>query len=246
MKMSVTIPQIFYDLIARVIPGFLFLLLLNLELSGTGIEVIQLAPNNSMTIVLSALVYGILSYLMGWVLGAFTFGSTRDRVKENHESGLDPAKGSISASEMYHRVRIENEAVGFRLVKLRAEAIMLETSRAGIVYIFVISLGLLLLSRLGYYPSLNRSPLEWVTRLCILVVLAVAFRKRESRAWDNYFGRSIINYEILSGTRVRRSKEGGGLTTAAPDQASPAANHGASGSEDSSGEEGSAANTPGG
>ena len=29
MKLSVTIPQMFYDLIARVVPGFLFLLMLD-------------------------------------------------------------------------------------------------------------------------------------------------------------------------------------------------------------------------
>ena len=63
MKLSVTIPQIFYDLIARVLPGFLFLFVLNLELSGPGVGVVAVFPpslDNSMVIVVNTLVYGIL------------------------------------------------------------------------------------------------------------------------------------------------------------------------------------------
>jgi hypothetical protein len=212
--MSVTIPQIFYDLIARVIPGFLFLLLLHLELSGTGFEVIQLATssNNSMAMILSALVYGVLSYLMGWILGAFMFGSTSDKIEKKHKLVKD-----LTISEMVHRIRIKNEVVGFRLVKLRAEAKMLETSRMGMVYVLVVSLGLLLLNGLGSLPSLTQSPLDWGIRIGIPLILAIAFRRRESRAWDNYFGRSIIHYEILFETKVRRSKEGNGLTPTTPD-----------------------------
>lgn len=251
MKLSVTIPQMFYDLIARVVPGFLFLLMLNFELSGTGIVVIQLATSssNSMAIILNALVYGVLSYLMGWVLLAFTFGSVEKRTREEHESKLN--EDSLSMSEMYHGIRIKSEAVGFRIVKLRAEARMLETSRTGMVYIFVISLGLLLLSKLGLFPSFSQSPLAWGIKLCIPIILAVAFRKCERRTWNNYYGNIPKNYEILFETRVR-SRQGpntgqeGDLTPVAPDQASPGANRAALGSTGGSGQKGSTADTPGG
>lgn len=204
MKISVTIPQIFYDLIARVVPGFLFLLMLNFELSGTGIEVIQLAAasNNSMVILLNALVYAVLSYLMGWMLLAFTFFSFEKGVRKEHKSKL--SANSPSMSEMYHSIRIENEAVGFRIVKLRAEARMLETSRTGMVYIFVISLGLLLLSRLGSFPLFSQPLWVWGIKLCIPIVLAVAFWKCERRAWNNYYGNIPKNYEILFETKVRK------------------------------------------
>jgi hypothetical protein len=202
MKISVTIPQIFYDLIARVVPGFLFLLMLNFELSGTGIEVIQLAASSSssMAILLNALVYAVLSYLMGWTLLAFTFCGVGNRVREEHESKLN--ENSPSMWEMYQSLRIKNEAVGFRIVKLRAEARMLETSRTGMVYIFIISLGLLLLSKLGLFPLFSQSPLAWGTKLCIPIVLAVAFRKCERRMWNNYYRNIPKNYEILFETKV--------------------------------------------
>ena len=209
MKVAVTIPQIFYDLIARVVPGFLFLLALNFQLSATGVEVIQLptSSSNSIALVLYALVYGILSYLMGWVLLAFTFGSLRDRIKEKLKSELNLEEDSISISEMYQRVRIKDEAVGFRIVKLRAEARMLETSRTGMLYISAILLGLLAISKLALIPSPDWSRLTWGIRLCVPIVLAVAFRKLERRAWNNYFGNIIINYEILFETRVRKKPE---------------------------------------
>ena len=203
MKISVTIPQIFYDLIARVVPGFLFLLMLNFELSGTGIEVIQLAAssNNSMALLLNALVYAVLSYLMGWILLAFTFWSVGNRIRDEHESRL--SENSPSMWKMYHSLRIKDEAVGFRIVKLRAEARMLETSRTGMVYIFVISLGLLLLSKLGLFPSFSQSSLAWGAKLCISIILAVAFRRCERRMWKNYYRNIPENYEILFETKVR-------------------------------------------
>jgi hypothetical protein len=199
MKISVTIPQVFYDLIARVLPGFLFLLMLSFEFSGAGIEVIQFSSSNSMAIVVNTLVCGVLSYVMGWVLLAFTFCSVEARVREEHESRLD--EDAPSMSDMYYKIRIWNEAVGFRIVKLRAEARMLETSRTGMVYIFLISIGLLLLSRLGSLPLFNQPVLVWATKLCIPAILAVAFRKCERRVWNNYYGNIPKNYGILLATR---------------------------------------------
>lgn len=207
MKLSVTIPQIFYDLIARVLPGFLFLLMLNFELYGTRVEIIQLASSssNSMAVFLNALVYAILSYFMGWILLAFTFRSFEKRVRKEHESKLN--ENSPSMLEMYYSIRIKDEAVGFRIVKLRAEARMLETSRTGMVYVFVISLGLLLLSRLGLVPLFSQPYLVWGIKLCIPIVLAVAFWKCERRAWNNYYGNIPKSYEILFETRVRNGDD---------------------------------------
>jgi len=133
MSISITIPQLFYDLIARVIPGFLFLLMLGFEFSGTKIKVIPSGVlNNSLAVIMLAIVCLVLSYLMGWVLLAFTFLSDEEKTKIHHER-LE--KRIVSIQEMYHRIRIKNEAVGFRILKLRAEARMLESSRTGMIFI---------------------------------------------------------------------------------------------------------------
>jgi 8-oxo-dGTP pyrophosphatase MutT (NUDIX family) len=207
MNISVTIPQIFYDLIARVIPGFLFLFMLNFILSGTKFEVsVSVSSDGSMAILTNAVVYVILSYLAGWMFRAATFGSVRDEVKKEHESKLTLQGNLPSMSKMYQKIRIENEAVGFRIVKLRAEARMLETSRTGMIYITLISL-CLLLGQLVLSTSLKQSPVIWGTKLCIPAVLAIAFRKCERRAWNNYFGNILANYEILFKTNVRNKND---------------------------------------
>lgn len=200
MEIAATIPQIFYDLIARVLPGFLFLLMLHFELSGIKVKFIQLTSKNSMAIVLIALVCVVLSYFMGRMLFAVKFYSVEERVKKEYKSKLD--KNSISISEMYHRIRIKNATEGFCILKLRAEARMLETSRTGMIYIFIISLSLLLLSKLGLIPSSSQSLLVWGIKLCIPIIMAVAFGKCEWRAWRYYYVNTPVIYKILLETKV--------------------------------------------
>jgi hypothetical protein len=205
MKLSVTIPQLFYDLIARMLPGFLFLFMLGFELSGTGTELIPqgVLSSNSIATILMAIVCGILFYLMGWVLRAFTFLSVGEKVKAKYES---KAKNAISISEMYNRIRIENEAVGFRITKLRAEARMLEASRVGMAFVFVISAGLLLLHALALLPMIGQSTLGWGYKLGVPLILAVAFRRCERGAWNRYYDNVTNHYEILFKTRAAKQQ----------------------------------------
>lgn len=204
MNISLTIPQMFYDLLARVLPGSLFLFMLNFEFAGTKLELSKLIPistNNSMAIVLSILVFIVFSYFMGWILLAGTFLSLNKTVRERHESGLN--KNSPSLSEMYQRIRIKDESVGFRIVKLRAEARMIETSRSGMFYIFIISFFLLLSSKASLFASINQSSLVWAIKLIVPLIIGIALWKSERRLWNNYYGNIPINYEILFETRVR-------------------------------------------
>lgn len=210
MNIFVTIPQLFYDLIARIIPGFLFLFMLGFELSGTGAELIPqgVLSSNSIATILMAIAYGVLFYLMGWVLRAFTFLSVGETVKGKYES---KAKDAIPISEMYNRIRIENEAVGFRITKLRAEVRMLEASRVGMVFVFVISTGLLLLNAPALFPMIGQSALEWGFKLGVPLILALAFRMCEERAWDKYYDNVTNHYKILfkTGTAKQQSRPQG-------------------------------------
>lgn len=43
MNLSLVIPQLFYDVIARVLPGFLFLFVLQCGLSGTEFELTKIS-----------------------------------------------------------------------------------------------------------------------------------------------------------------------------------------------------------
>jgi len=199
MNMSVTIPQLFYDVIARVVPGFVFLVALNLELSGTGLQVIErsTSSDNSIAVVFNSLGYCIVCYVIGWVLSALTFCGLRDEVEKRRRTKLNLNKDSMSFSAMYQRTRLKNEAAGFRIAKLRAEARMLETSRSGMAYIFLIAIGLLHLSRCGWISSFRPSSLEWALRIGVPIVIALALRKRERRAWKNYYANVYSVYTIL-------------------------------------------------
>ena len=160
--------------------------------------------SSSITAILTAITYGVVSYLMGWVLFAFTFWSVEDKVKEKHKPKDENA---ASITERYQRIRIDNEAVGFRILKLRAEARMLERSRTGMVFVFVISVGLLLLNQSALLPMFGQSALGWGVKLGVPLILAVAFRKCERLAWDGYYGNIMTNYEILFGIGAAKQQE---------------------------------------
>ena len=199
MNMSVTIPQLFYDVIARVVPGFVFLVALNLELSGTGLQVIErpTSSDNTIAVVFNSFGYCIVCYVIGWVLSALTFCGLRDEVEQECRNKLNLNEDSMSFSEMYQRIRFKNEAAGFRIAKLRAESRMLETSRSGMVYILLIAIGLLHISRCGWISSFQPSSLEWALRICVPIVIALALRKRERPAWKNYYANVYSVYTIL-------------------------------------------------
>lgn len=201
MNMSVTIPQVFYDVIARVVPGFVFLVALNLELSGTGLHVIEqpTSSDNTIAIIFNSFGYCIVCYMIGWVLSALTFCTLRKDIEKKCRNKLHLTDEYISYSEMYQRIRLRNEAAGFRIAKLRAEARMLETSRSGLVYILLIAVGILCVNWCGWIPSFQPSRFERVLRIGVPIVIGSALWKREKPAWENYHVNVYSVYKILFG-----------------------------------------------
>ena len=216
MNVSVTIPQLFYDLIARVIPGFVFLVALNLELSGTGYQVIKwpTSSDSSMAVIFNSLGYCILCYVIGWVLLSLKFccqkllplalkfcGLKKGKVKDEPKAKSNLESDSPLSSEMFQWIRLENEAAGFRLAKLRAEARMLETSWYGMVCILLFTIVILILrlilDRNKFIPCFQPSVLGWILRFFIPVVIVVAFWIREKRAWEYYYKNIEMIYNIM-------------------------------------------------
>lgn len=195
MTLSITIPQLFYDLIARVIPGFLFLLMLGFEVSAIAVNANpqEASSDNPIATIMVGLALIILCYLMGWVLRAFTFLSVEKKVKAEYELKEKPP----SVEEKYNRIRMENEAIGFRITKLRAEARMLETLRTGMTFVFLIGVSLLLLNQLAFLPITDQSVLVWAIRLGIPLVLAIAFWRCERRGWRNFYGNVNSHYGLV-------------------------------------------------
>ena len=207
MKFSVTIPQLFYDLIGRAIPGFLFLFMLSYEVSDTGGIVPSLTnlPGDLLSITIFVLACGTMSYLMGWVLPSFSFLSAERNVKKEYETILKSQKITLSIREMYDLIRIKNEASGFHILKRRAEARMLESARVGMFYISWIALGLGLLNTPKLLPLSNNSATEWIIKVVIPIILTFAFWKQERRAWQAYYSNTISHYKILSAANIKRN-----------------------------------------
>lgn len=204
MNVSVTIPQLFYDLIARVLPGCLFLFMLKFTVSGTGLSLKQfevVPSNTSMGILVNGVGYLILCYFTGWVLRAFSFFGFEYKVDQLLQKSPDSRSDSLSLYEKYHKIRLKNEAAGFRIVKLRAEARMLEASRTGMCFIFAISAILLFLSKLSLVTVSAQSNWTWLLKLFIPVILALAFHKCFGPACGRYVGNIKKHHEILFGDK---------------------------------------------
>jgi hypothetical protein len=209
MQFSVSIPQLFYDLIARAIPGSLFLIMLSYEISGTGINAPSLTnlSDDLLSVTLFVLASGIMSYLMGWVLQSFSFLSAERNIKKEYDSILKSQKITLPIREMYDWIRIKNEAAGFHILKRRAEARMLESARVGMFYVSWIALGLVLLSVLKLLPTSSTSALEWTIKVAIPIILTFAFWKHERHAWQGYYSNTISNYKILSTTNKKAASK---------------------------------------
>ncbi len=195
MNLSIVVPQIFYDLYARVLPGLIFLLVLSLgfpELNmyigahgSTGI-------NNLVDSLGQGFGYAALSYFFGWLFSAFTLASKRKAIHNIYSKKDDPK----TLNAKYQWIRLSNSEAGFRIVKLRAEARMFEATRTAMFAIIIFSAAYLLL-----FPLLDLiEQVSWTKGITIIVlalIAAIGFRKCEIKAWDYYWGNVCIIYDIL-------------------------------------------------
>lgn len=140
------VPQIFYDLIGRVVPGALVLLLgalLFVEPSAAAQFWRTPAPVPTTVLVFVAL---LLAYSVGTILGAIAFAilnwewTTRSVSSITAEipsdfNAKDLTRGQIAF--MYDALQLYNPAAGARLVKLRAEQHMAAVLVAGVMVLAV-------------------------------------------------------------------------------------------------------------
>ena len=210
MRFSVVIPQAFYDLIARVAPGFFFLMVLLLALPREvqGVLALGRGPGgNAVESLGHGIVYAGLCYFLGWVFLAFRWaskeGPTKSRYEEKHGLKSESKRNSKSLNYMYQWIRLAHPAAGFRIVKLRAEARMLETSRTAMV----VAAGIIAVCRHGCFLH---SCHEWgsigpaggaciraVLGLVLALVAVAAFRRCEEKAWTQYWGNIESVYKLL-------------------------------------------------
>lgn len=191
MNVSVTIPQLFYDLIARVIPGFLFLFGLQMQLRSLGIPVdysISSGDGNWFGPLTRGLTFLFLAYLTGWLLSGLILFSKRRSVEKGHESKHADAP---SINRQFQAVRILHPVSGFRVVKLRSEARMLEALRTGLVLLTAIVLSSV------FATAESSFSLESVIRVLLPLAAAAIFYSLEKRAWTTYCGNVTSIYKMV-------------------------------------------------
>lgn len=206
VNVAVTIPQIFYDLIARVMPGFFFL---------KGWEVIfgqeALAFENSdrnwADVTFSGIAYLAICYLVGWLLASPATVLEARRALKTEEDGFaetDPRQWNIYCK--YDWIRMEHPATGFRIVKLRAEHRMMQSSLAGVI-ILLVSLVLFLLYRrlaLGAELNLLFSLTRFLVLFAVMTALVVLIQKMKKQ-----FERSIEqHFWLLRQAKAERDNDG--------------------------------------
>ena len=163
MNFSITIPQLFYDLIARILPGFLFCILYKVILFNTGydnIDILKFNSTNFVTSISSSLAYTFIFYFIGSICTPFILFSFKKKVMVKIQGDKD----ELSLRKKYQEIRIKNESVGFRLVKLRAEAKLMECGRTIITFFILILLILVFFDIINLLEFPDIKWYEWVLK----------------------------------------------------------------------------------
>lgn len=200
MNFSIIIPQVFYDLIARVFPGFLFLVLVLLSVPESAEYLSPLGLTGKGNFVDSlgqGVVYAVLCYFLGWLFLALTWRSRRDEIRRKYQKRKD----SKSLNSKYQWIRLAHPPAGFRIVKLRAEARMFETARTAMIGVVVIAVVYVVAVLVFVGPPcwpVNRA--FWIRPLMGVLIATVSFcgfRKPEVKAWHSYCANICSVYDIL-------------------------------------------------
>jgi len=194
VKLAGLIPQVYYDVIARIIPGFAVGVTAYLAYAGPRPALDGLlsflsavARSASATLVVVGLV-GIASYLLGIMLSgvAHSFG-LRQRLDMLAKRGVDAQNQGPAEIATYDRIRWENADVGDRLTKVRAECRMCDTLISGWSILILVNPCFLLVA-----SSLSRV-LKVEIALVVLIVAAYSQRRRTYDHWRT----ALANYKGL-------------------------------------------------
>lgn len=200
MKFSVTIPQLFYDLIARVIPGFLFYCVFKFLIFGLNIN-IPIILNNSQSNFASTIGTGVgvivIFYFLGIILNSFVFMSFKEKIKVKYSVDIKDKFNGQKLNDLYQCIRLENEGAGFRLVKLRAEAKFVDILRSSLFILLIVFSIYSLLNFLHILDISNINIYDFVAKFLISVLIIIGLRIQEKKCWDRYYGNIVRIYPII-------------------------------------------------
>jgi hypothetical protein len=153
-------------------------------------------PQHPMTLLAHGISSLALCYFLGWFLRVTTIGNSETQREKRWKEKNANVELPMPFREMFQRIRLQNESAGFRILKLRAEARMLETSRTAMVYSFLLCF-VLLCGELGGLSLFRLGWGWWVAKLSIPVAVGVTFWRHEQHAWNHYFGNILAVHQIM-------------------------------------------------
>ena len=200
MNISIIIPQVFYDVIARIMPGFFFCVLALLSFPEWKDYLSPLAHAGEINLAESVghgVVYAALCYLLGWLFSAYQLGSKREDTREKHQI----IAGNKSFKKMYQWIRLSHPTAGFRIVKLRAEARMFQATRTATIVVVVLAVAYVVVLLAFFSPSVWPLDRAFWLRPLLGVLIAVlsffGFGRCEEKAWNYYWGNVLVVYDAL-------------------------------------------------
>ena len=178
-RVAATIPHLFYDLLARVIPGVIFLALVNLQGFQKALfgSVPDLKQANFMVALLGGLALIAAAYFSGWMLSVFSASRLKGYWgKQERGNQLRSA---------YYEVKLKSERTGFRILKLRAEARMLEAVQVAAVVLISLNLAR------SFFPTVLQPDLAGTDEhsyfsIVTLVVIWFGTQLAIGPAWHKY------------------------------------------------------------
>ena len=190
MDFSLTIPGVFYDLIARVIPGFYLLIATRIFVPRAYefFRAIDVGSKEGLAALGAILAAIVTCYLLGWILhGLALLTRLADRLR--------PKEGKEERDRQYDVLRLENESVGYRVLKLRAEATMLSTCLVATAVVFLADVAL--------------SWHEWslAGRALAYLLLAASFHQAHAAAWERYCGVVKLDYQLVHVEKIGQEHE---------------------------------------
>lgn len=213
------IPQIFFDLIARIAPGFASILLITLSIAGPEKVLTELTKSTSPNYFSVSVILLVASYLFGFVLtylwGAIIENPFKKKVapkikKYTEEALTDHAKVSKilvntaipisikdlpAVHEMHNQIRNKSESEGYRLLKIRGEVRLCQNIVIGTTISFFLNLfyGLLIILRSGtlFYIA------DRINFAVLLVALGFIFYRSAQKYESIYSGGTIRAWLLL-------------------------------------------------
>lgn len=212
------IPQVFYDLISRVIPGFVTILAWYVTLRGpreAGQEIVAILTNDKLSGLGTSALLAVLSYLLGIILRELwsaTFDQLlRAQLDRQETRAKRWAFDEYAKARAFHRqatldlafealpddyvmlddVRRRSPSEGYRLLKLRAEAHLHQGLVTGLILLPILNVVFWLI-----LP--NTYPLDRVVLEVIVTVALGALWRAGSRVDRFYNGGTCIAWLALN------------------------------------------------